>query len=123
MTKKLKMTSRNSLRKHSKVKTRLYESENQVLPVFDEKTCSDYFIKSLKRNKNLRDFTPPSWMNSLDEPDFLFDITPPTYCEISKIVSKIKSSGSTFPFYHVSVIALKRCPILILDLHRIIVYC
>ena len=28
--------------------TEVFESENKVLPVFDENTCSDYFIKSLK---------------------------------------------------------------------------
>ena len=25
----------------------VFKSENQLLPFFDEKTCSDYFIKSL----------------------------------------------------------------------------
>ena len=35
----------------------------------------------------------------------------------------MKSGGSTCPFDHVSVIALKRCPILRSSLHRIIVYC
>ena len=56
----------------------VFKSENQVLPVFDEKTCSDYFIKSLKKNKHLRDFSPPSFMKSLDEPDLPFDTTLPS---------------------------------------------
>ena len=37
----------------------VFENEKQVLPDFVEKTCSDYFIKSLKKNKHLRDFSPP----------------------------------------------------------------
>ena len=90
----------------------VFENENQVLPDFDEKTYSDYFIKSLKKNKQLRDFSPPSWMKSLDEPDSPFDKTPPSYREISKIIHKMKLSGSACLFDHVSVIALKRCPIL-----------
>ena len=101
----------------------VFESENQVLPDFDENTCSYYFIKSLKKNIHLRDFSPPSWMKSLDEPDSQFDITPPSYREISKSIHKMKSSGPACPFDHVSVIALKRCPILRTGLHFIIVYC
>ena len=60
---------------------------------------------------------------SQDEPDSLFDTTPPNYREISKVIHKMKSSGSACPFDHVSVIALKRCPILRSALHRIMVYC
>ena len=101
----------------------VFESENQILPVFDEKTCTDYFIKPLKKNKHLRDFSPSSWMKSLDEPDSSFDTTPPSYREISKIFHKMKSSCSACPFDHVSVIALKRCPILKLALHHFIIYC
>ena len=52
-------------------------------------------------------------MKSLDELDSPFNTTPPSYQEISKVI----------PFDHVSVIALKRCPILRSAFHRIIVYC
>ena len=57
----------------------VFECDNQVLHIFDEKTCSDYFIKSLKKNKHLRDFPPSSWMKSLEESDLPFDTTPPSY--------------------------------------------
>ena len=50
-------------------------------------------------------------MKSLDEPDSPFDTTPPSYRESSKIIHKMKSSGSASPFDHISVITLKRCPI------------
>ena len=59
----------------------------------------------------------------LDEPTSLFDLFPPTYREISKIIHKMKSSGSACPFDYVSGIALKRCPILRSAFHCIIVYC
>ena len=82
----------------------------------------DYFIKSLNKNRHLRNFSRPSWMKSLDEPDSPFDTTPPSYRESSKIIHKMKSSGSASPFDHISVIASKRCPIQRSAVHRIIVY-
>ena len=62
-------------------------------------------------------------MKILDEPNSPFDLSPPTYREISKIIHKMKSSGSACPLDRVSVIALKKFPILRYTLHRIIVYC
>ena len=60
-------------------------------------------------------------MKSLDESDSPFDTIPPSYREISKIIHKMKSSGSACPFYN--AIALKRCPLLRSALHRIFVHC
>ena len=71
----------------------------------------------------MRNFSRPSWMKSLDEPDSPFDTIPPSYRESSKIIHKMKSSGSASPFDHISVIASKRCPIQRSAVHRIIVYC
>ena len=51
-------------------------------------------------------------MKFLHKPDLPFDATPPSYREISKIIHKMKSSGSACPFDHVNAIALKRFPIL-----------
>ena len=62
-------------------------------------------------------------MKILDEQNSPFDLSPPTYREISKIIHKMKSSGSACPLDSVSVIALKKFPILRYTLHRIIVYC
>ena len=51
-------------------------------------------------------------MKFLHKLDLPFDATPPSYREISKIIHKMKSSGSACPFDHVNEIALQRCPIL-----------
>ena len=99
----------------------IFESKDKVLHDFYVTICYEYFIKSLKKNKHSRDYSPPSWMKILDEPTSQFDLSPPTYREISKIIHKMKSSGSACPFDHVSVIALKRSAILRSALHRIIV--
>ena len=61
-------------------------------------------------------------MKFLDEPDLPFDRTPLSYREISKIIHKMKSSGYTCPFDHVSVIVLKRGPLLRSTLYYITVY-
>ena len=102
----------------------IFKSKNEVLPDFVKIISYEHFvIKSLRKNKHSRDYSPPSLMNILDEPNSSFGLSPPTYWEISKIALKAKPSGSACPFAHVSVIALKRCPILRSILHRIIVYC
>ena len=83
----------------------IFGNEDQILPDFDKTICYEYFIKSLKKNKHSKDYFPPSWMKILDHPNSPFDL--PTYREISKIIRKIKSSGSACPFDHVSVTALE----------------
>ena len=100
----------------------IFETEDKFLPDFNKTTCYEHFTKSLKKNKHSRDYSLSSRMNILDEPTSLFDLSPPTYREISKIIHKMKSSGSTCPLDHISVIALKRSPILRSALDRIIVY-
>ena len=61
-------------------------------------------------------------MKILDVPTSLFDLSPLIYREISKIIHKMKSSGSACPFDHMSVTVLKMCPILRSAIHRIIIY-
>ena len=90
----------------------ILESEGKVLPDFDETICYEHFIKLLKKSEDSGDYSPPWRMKILDEPTSLLDLSPPTYREISNIFHKMRSSGSTCSFDHVSVIALKRCPIL-----------
>ena len=46
-------------------------------------------------------------MKMLKDPTINFNLEPPTYAEITKIISKIKSSASPCPLSQVSVIAFK----------------
>ena len=59
----------------------------------------------------------------LDQPNELFNSEPPSYREITKIVNKMKSSGSPCPHDQMSIIILKRCPYIRTLLHRIITHC
>lgn len=103
-------------------KETLEKPKENSKPDFDEKTCRDYFRKSYKKEpKQVNDF--PTWMKMLDEPTELFNNEPPSYTEITKIINKMKNSGSPCPHDHMSVILLKRCPYIRTVLHRIIRHC
>ena len=45
-------------------------------------------------------------------PSTPFDLTPPSYKQITKIVHKIKASGSPYAFDRISIICFKHCPYL-----------
>ena len=83
-----------------------------TLPEFNLKTCSDYFIDVLKAKMANKTFEIPEWIPKLSEPSIPFDMTPPTYAEITKTIKQMKSSGSPCPLDKISVILFKRCPYL-----------
>jgi hypothetical protein len=74
------------------------------------------------RLKNKRkQFKAPKWIKTLDNsPRNDFDLSPPNYYEITAIIRKMRASASPCPFDQVSVIVLKKCPILRTILWRII---
>ena len=57
-------------------------------------------------------FDIPTWIPRLKSPEKKFDISPPSYSEICKIVNKMKSSGSPCPLDQISIICFKRYPYL-----------
>ena len=59
-------------------------------------------------------------MKTFKDPTINFDLELPTYTEITKIISKMKSSASPCPLNQVSVIAFKKWPILRSHLTKII---
>ena len=62
-----------------------------VKPDFDMNTCQTHFRKTMKSNRTRKTYEYPSWMTRLDQPTSVFDLTMPTYREITKIINKIKS--------------------------------
>ena len=88
-----------------------FESKETAKPCFDESTCYTFF-KNRQRAKHVnKSFSSPVWMKKLNQPSKEFDLSPPSYREIASIIRKMKSSGSPCPFDQISVIVLKRCPI------------
>ena len=48
----------------------------------------------------------------LSDPEFKFDLDPPSYEQITTIIRKMKASGSPCPLDQLSIICFKRCPFL-----------
>ena len=100
-----------------------FEKDHVIKTDFDKASCKIYFEKSLQQNNVRLTYAFPNWMKQLPEPTAIFDQSLPTYQEVTKIINKIKSSGSPCPHDHMSIIMLKRCPFLRSALHRIISHC
>ena len=100
-----------------------FEIENEMLPDFDKDVCEQYFRNILRAKGRQKTFDLPSWMKTIKSPESTFDKSAPSYQEINKIMSKMKTRGSPCPLDQMSVIVLKKCPILRTILHKIIVYC
>ena len=74
--------------------------------------CTEYFRKTLQSINPTKRFTIPSWLPAFKTPTYQYDITPPTYQEITKIIRRMKASGSPCPLDQISIIVFKRCPCL-----------
>ena len=62
-------------------------------------------------------------MKKLETSHTVFDLEPPSYKEITKIINKTKSSESPCPHDQIGIIILKRCPILRTYIHKITSHC
>ena len=55
-------------------------------------------------------FTIPSWIPKLKEPNIPFNLSPPTYQEITRIIKRMKFPGSSCPLDQISMICFKPYP-------------
>src|SRR6266516_3664313 len=95
------------------------------LPTFNISECGAYFSKVLSIPDCLRlcPFQIPQWFVSLPPPATPFDLSPPSYAEIASIIKKARAGSSACPLDQISIISLKKCPILRTILHNIIANC
>ena len=91
---------------------KVFTDAKQVLPVFSKNTCTDYFRRILSCTNPSRYFNIPTWIPKLKPPTKDFNLSPPSYSKICKIVKRMKSSGSPCPLDQISIICFKRCPYL-----------
>ena len=56
-----------------------------------------YFMDAFKRINRMKVFAIPSWMPKSKKPNIPFNLSPPSYQEITRIIKRMKSSGSTMP--------------------------
>ena len=82
------------------------------LPSFDVGTCTNFFTNFFSAINPLKTFKIPDWIPSLSAPTIPFDLSPPSYHQITKVVRRIKASGSPCPLDQISIIPFKRCPYL-----------
>src|SRR5437867_4447919 len=94
-------------------------------PTFSIEDCGEHFSKVLSIPSLLMSclFQSPFWFLSLPVPEIPFDLFPPSSPEIAKFIKKAKTGSSACPLDQISVISLKRCPILRTILHNIIANC
>ena len=78
-----------------------------IFPNFDAATCTSYF-KTVFHCPRKANFSLPAWIPILQEAKTEFDLEPPTYQEVSRIIWRMKSSKSPCPIDQISVIMLKR---------------
>ena len=63
-------------------------------------------------------FTIPSWIPKLKKPNIPFNLPRPSYQEITRIIKRMKSSGSPCPLDQISIICFKRCPNICTEVFR-----
>ena len=62
-------------------------------------------------------------MEKLSDPVVPFNIEPPSYEEVTKVIRYMRSAASPCPVDQISVIVLKNCPIIRTSLWKIISHC
>ena len=60
----------------------------------------------------LKCFKIPSWIPSRPQSSVPYNMSPPTYQQITKVVRRMKASGSPCPLDNILIIPFKRCPYL-----------
>ena len=91
---------------------RFLESTTKTVPTFTRDVCTDFFLKTFRCINKARKYIIPTWIPSLCKPTTKFDQSPPTYKEITKVIQRMKTSGSPCPLDQISIICFKRCPYL-----------
>ena len=91
---------------------RFIEKPEKILPTSNQIVCTEYFRKTLQSMNSAKRFTIPSWIPAFKTPTYQYDITPPRYQEITKIIRHMKASRSPCPLDQISVTVFKRCPYL-----------
>ena len=90
----------------------IFKKSDTSLPSFDGLTCTNFFAKSFSPVNATKKFEIPDWIPTLPIPNSPFDLSPPSYKQITKVVRRIKTSGSPCPLDQLSIIPFKRCPYL-----------
>ena len=100
-----------------------FKSSTSSSPSFDISACTRYFQDFFRPINPSKCFKIPDWIPPLADPSKPYDLSPPSYHQITKVIRRMKASGSPCPIDKISIIPFKRCPYLrsyITELFRII---
>ena len=78
------------------VKSKL-DSSTSSSPSFSMSACTNFFHDFFRVRHPLKCFKIPSWIPSLPQPSVPYNMSPPTYQQITKVVRRMKASGSPCP--------------------------
>ena len=95
------------------------EAGKQKLPTCSRESCQTYFRNSFKCANRLKRFFIPNWIPRFEPPSVAFNLSPPMYHQINKIIKRMKASGSPCPLDQISILCYKRCPFLRSYIHVI----
>ena len=95
--------------------------ETIILPTFPKTDCIEYFKKTFSVINPRKLFRVPDHIPKFDQPSIEFDLKKPTYQEVTRIIRRMKTSGSPCPLDQISIICLQRMPCLRTYIHRILV--
>ena len=87
----------------------LFNKSTSSLPTFEVSTCTNFFSNLFSAIDLFKPFKFPDWIPSLSAPTIPFDLSPSSYHQITKVVRRIKASGSPCPLNQISIIPFKRC--------------
>ena len=93
------------------------------MPEFNEEKCFNFFSNKAKAKTSSKSFEFPPWLDTLERPSAEFNVEAPTYQEVVKVINYMRSSASPCPNDQISVIILKKCPIVQTMLWKIISHC
>ena len=75
---------------------KVFRSGSSFLPSFDVVQTTTYFFNVLKCVNRMKVFSIASWIPKLKEPNIPFNLSPPIYHEITRIIKRMKSHHKSF---------------------------
>ena len=73
-------------------------------PTFDSSLCTQFFSTFFRLVNPSKSFDIPSWIPAIEEPLVPYDISPPSYHQITKTIGRMKASSSPCPLDNISIV-------------------
>ena len=89
-----------------------FQCNNSPSLQFSKQQCTDFFTKVFSATSPGKIFSLPDRIPTFNKPASAFDLTPPSYQQVTHIIRHMKASGSPYPLDKFSIIFFKRCPYL-----------